>query len=103
MPACLYGPSLPSFSCYNQEEEKGQSEETQSLAKPLSFKELYQKSLVTWLTELQVGLVTWPPLVKGGLRDAMFILGILPPLNNRDIPLIRSGECVMGNEVSGRY
>ena len=60
----MYGPSLPSYPCYKQEEEKGQSEETQrqSLAKTLSFKELYQKSLVTWLTELKVGLVTWPPL-----------------------------------------
>lgn len=46
------------------EEEKGQSEETQrqSVAKPLFQRAFYQKSLVTWLTELQVGLVTWPPL-----------------------------------------
>ena len=49
---------------------------------------------------ITLNLVTWPPLVKGGLRDAMFILGILPPLNNRDIPLIRSGECVMGRQIS---
>ena len=29
---------------------------------------------------ISLNLVTWPPLVKGGLRDAMFLLGILPHL-----------------------
>lgn len=67
LPACLYGPSLLSYSCYNQEEEKGQSEETQRQSVAAL---LFQRALPEVSSDLAYRTSGWighmaTPRVKG--------------------------------------